>query len=325
MGAQNDAMLSYLEDSARFADLFNQAYFGGEQVVEPEELSEASEAYRGGKGEGQRFRDIKKRLKSGKELKILAVEAQNDVNYAMPWRIMDYDCREYGRQIKRIQGDNRRAEKAGGAGYANAGERLGKVRKEERIAPVYTLCVYHGTEDWDGPRSLRDMMDFGENLPEAERRRWEEIFADYPMRLLCVNEPMDCSGFRTSLKELFSLLPYRSDMEKMRQQIWENPAYRSMDEETAQMISIMIGAEIFMENKNNYKEGDGYNMCKALKDMVEQGEAKVFTEIIDHIMKNQCCSLEKACQLAGKTVEEYNSAKALCQLEPQQSEAPAQQ
>lgn len=40
------------------------------------------------------------------------------------------------------------------------GERLGKFRKKDQIAPVYTICLYHGIEEWDGPRCLKDMMDF---------------------------------------------------------------------------------------------------------------------------------------------------------------------
>lgn len=45
MGKKNDALLTYLEDNARFADLFNHFYFGGMQVVNPQELREASEVY----------------------------------------------------------------------------------------------------------------------------------------------------------------------------------------------------------------------------------------------------------------------------------------
>ena len=42
--------------------------------------------------------------------------------YIMPWRIMEYDCREYEKQIRKIQGANRRAEEQYIEGiYANAG------------------------------------------------------------------------------------------------------------------------------------------------------------------------------------------------------------
>lgn len=85
MGAENNAMLSYLDDDKRFADLFNQMYFKGQQVADAGELAEALEVYHGKPGEkgGQRTHDIKRRMKSGKELKILAVESQSDVNYIM--------------------------------------------------------------------------------------------------------------------------------------------------------------------------------------------------------------------------------------------------
>ncbi len=287
MGKKNDALLSYLEDNVRFADLFNYSYFGGMQVVKPQELREASEVYvavpdekdekdgqtvQAGKGRqsGQRIRDIKKRLESGGWLRILAVEAQHDIAYCMPWRIMEYDCREYGQQIRRIQRKNQEADLSGEKKvYANAGERLGKFRKEDRIAPVYTLCLYHGVEEWDGPRCLKDMMDFGSAGHGGERHEWEKWFADYPMRLVCANEPVDGAGFQTSLGILFALLPLRKNKAALRSLLEKNPVYRQMDEETANTVGILMGVKGFMENRKKYKEGDRYNMCQAIQEMIE--------------------------------------------------------
>ena len=45
MGEKNDAILRYLEDNARFADLMNGAVFGGIQAVDPGQLEDASEHY----------------------------------------------------------------------------------------------------------------------------------------------------------------------------------------------------------------------------------------------------------------------------------------
>ena len=257
MGVENEAMLSYLEDNYRFADLFNQLYFKGGQVVDPEELAEASEVYHGKPGEKSgRIRDVKKRLKSGRELKILAVESQSEASSIMPWRVMDYDCREYGRQIQQAQRANKARERAGEKVYESAGERLDKVRKEERFAPVYTLCLYHGTQPWDGPRSLKDMMDFGESRPGQPEsggvREWEECFADYPLHLVCVNEPLDCSGFRTSLRDLFTILPCRRDKKRLMELLASDPAYQSMDKETAQTLGVLMGINKFKENEETY-------------------------------------------------------------------------
>ena len=93
MGKENDILCSYLEDNVRFADLFNGSFFGGEQVVRPEDLQEASEVYSGSlkdqKGSYQRIRDIKKILKNGMTLNILAIESQTRVDYSMPWRCLN--------------------------------------------------------------------------------------------------------------------------------------------------------------------------------------------------------------------------------------------
>lgn len=324
IGLENETMLSYLEDNRRFADLFNQLYFKGRQMVEAEELVEASETYHGKPGEkcGRRTRDIKKHLKSGKELKILAVESQSEISYIMPWRVMDYDCREYGRQIREVQRVNEALDRGGEKIYSNAGERLGKVRKEERFTPVYTLCLYHGVDSWDGPRSLKDMMDFGDGQPgNGSVQEWEEYFTDYPLRLVCANEPMDCSGFRTSLRDLFAILPYRRDKKRLNELLAEDEAYREMDEGTARTISVLMGIREFREKEEKYKTEEGkYNMCHALQEMMEdsrlEGEAKgsasQIIEIIENIMKELHCSLERACKVGGKTLIEYQQAKAMC-------------
>ena len=331
MGLQNESMLSYLEDNQRFADLFNQLYFKGKQIVDADRLGEASETYRVKPGEKDsgRIRDIKKRLKSGRELKVLAVESQSEISYIMPWRVMDYDCREYGRQIREAQRANEALDKAGEKVYADAGERLCKVRKEECFAPVYTLCLYHGEEAWDGPRSLKDMMDFGDEEPEeGDSQAWEECFADYPLRLVSACEPMDCSGFRTSLRDLFEILPYRRDKERLKELLERNPAYRRMDEETARTIGVLMGIKNFGENEERFKTEEGYDMCQAIREMMEdsrqegiaegetrgeiKGSAGQIIEIIDNIKKELHCSLEKACIVGGKTQAEYQQAKAIC-------------
>lgn len=274
MGKENNAVLSYLEDNERFADVFNCFYFGGREVIKPQEIMEASEVYvaeLSGRGE-QRIRDIKKHLKSGACLKILAIEAQNDISYIMPWRIMEYDCLEYRKQIRQVQRENSRKEKEGRCSvYKNAGERLGKFRRQDRIAPVYTLCLYHGVERWDGPRCLKDMMSFGPESTGASEEEWEKYFADYPMRLICVNDLADYTGFKTSLKTVFALLPFRKDREGLKKMLEENPEYQKMDEETARTVSVLMGIKGFTEKQEQYKEEEGYNMCQAIQEMIEEG------------------------------------------------------
>lgn len=125
----------------------------------------------------------------------------------------------------------------------------GRYRQEDRIAPVYTICLYHGQEKWDGPRGLKDMVDFAAGHSEAEKKDWERAFIDYPMRLICANEPMDCSGFRTSLGAVFALLPLRGNKAGLERMLDENLTYEKLDEETAETISVLMGVKDFMEHK----------------------------------------------------------------------------
>lgn len=48
MGKINDVLQRYLSDRERFADLFNAAYFRGEQVVMYTDLKEESALYKDG-------------------------------------------------------------------------------------------------------------------------------------------------------------------------------------------------------------------------------------------------------------------------------------
>ena len=50
-----------------------------------------------------KFRDVKKRARNGVDFAIMAIENQASVDYTMPWRVMQYDQLEYGRQIRKIR------------------------------------------------------------------------------------------------------------------------------------------------------------------------------------------------------------------------------
>lgn len=60
----------------------------------------------------------------------------------------------------------------------------------------------------------------------------------------------------------------------------------------------------------------GVCMCQAIREMMEdsrsEGSASQVIEIIENIMKELQCSLEKACKIAGKTVSEYRQSEQIC-------------
>ena len=199
---QNDVLLDYFDDNDRFADFFNGILFQGRPEVRAEELEEASERYTQREKNGRRqigakkgeieyrsrFRDLKKRMKDGGTLRILAMEAQELVDYSMPFRCMNYDVQEYLHQLRQLQNRNER-EKI----YDTPAEKLCRLRKEDRIFPVYTICLYHGMEEWNGPLSLKNMMDFG-----SHKKGFDAYFKDYAFHLVEANRPMNYDNFHTS-------------------------------------------------------------------------------------------------------------------------------
>ncbi len=282
MGKVNDAMINYLKDKERFADFFNANLFEGRKVVVPEQLIDRSETYieeykeeridGTDKNEDNktrvkikdssttRYRDIKMQHQSGGILRILALEDQTHVDYTMPWRHMNYDSLEYGNQLRDLKRKNKERGK-----FSSDAEKLCGILKTDRIIPTYTLCLYHGKEFWDGPRSLKDMMDFGN-----DREEWEEIFADYHFHLVCINEQTDFEEYHSSLKELFQLISMREDRQALVKLVRSNSAYQRLDEETVKAASVLLGDKRLMMKQNQNEEGT-YNMCKALEDLFEEG------------------------------------------------------
>ena len=63
------------------------------------------------------------------------------VDYTMPFRCLQYDTMEYGKQLDEIR---RRNEREGCLG--TRAEVFSGLLKQDRLEPVYTLCLYHGEE-----------------------------------------------------------------------------------------------------------------------------------------------------------------------------------
>ena len=310
MGEIDVAMCEYLEDRERIADLFNGFFFQGRPVIRAENIEDYEEKYPvkrlgGGKHTRQngrvRYRDIVKKLQNGGSLRILAMENQNRVDYTMPFRCMEYDTLEYRRQIDRRIRDNEKT-----AQWESEAEFLCGVRRTDRFAPVYTICLYHGKEAWDGPRSLRDMMDFGEDADEMSR-----YFADYPMKLFCVNEERDFSCFKTELRQFFTMISCREDPERM-DQLMELEEYRNLSTETAEVLGTVLGWSDPKKSLMKYEEeGKGVNMCKALEDLKALARAEgekigIEQNTYDMIwsMHEEGIELEQICRISGKTAEE---------------------
>ena len=274
MGKISNTVNYYFSDNKRFADLFNAVFFQGKAVVEPELLSEGPETYhqpemrnaktKQSRERTERIRDVCKKMRTGGVLRILALENQELVDYAMPFRCMQYDTMEYGKQLDEIR---RRNEREGC--LDTRAEIFSGLLKEDRLEPVYTLCLYHGEDKWDGPRTLGDMVSF-----EGEEDVFRTIFNDYPLRLYCLNEADNLEMFHTEVRQLFCALQYRKDRAGLRRLLESDPVYRHLDRDTLEALAVLLKLPAVWERKdrimNKKDDREEYDMCQAVREWAEE-------------------------------------------------------
>lgn len=308
MGKKSRVWNHYFKDKRRFADFFNGVFYSGEQRIRAKDLEDSSEVYEEVEGENpdtlergerqERIRDIKMILRSEIQLRILALENQNLTDYTMPFRCMQYDTMEYSRQVEQLQRRNKTEKN-----FRNAAEKMCGFRKTDRLIPVYTACIYHGAEPWDGPKNLKDMMEFEENEDVLK-----EQFIDYPLRLYCVNEASDFSMFHTEIKLLFQMLQFQKDKQGLKRLLENNPDYERMDADTLEVVSVTLNAPSIWNERIKYMNVDGekeeYNMCQALQDWAEEERGIGMQQG----MQQGIQSLIEVCKSFGISWEEVSDA-----------------
>ena len=211
--AMDDEIYEVLSDNEIFADLFNGALFGGNQIIRPNMLAKENEKkiLRAGKEGGRhiilrRIRDVQKLslLGEGCLAVILAAEGQRTVHYAMPVRCMLYDGIDYTGQVERIT----------------------KKRKED----------------------LHDMLDIP---PELEP--WTECIQDYRINLVCsqtVNSFHFKTGLR-EVFELLPLLKDKEGMKKFL--AIKKEEFMHLDAKKGWLVSRFLSVPALKELKENEK------------------------------------------------------------------------
>ena len=105
MGVVDAALEEYLEDPKRYADLLNGYWFGGHQMIQPEDLQEKDSRLVGRsqrtqeknskKRYRQRIRDKVRKIVLGAGVMVVALENQTQIHHAMPVRVMLEDALEW--------------------------------------------------------------------------------------------------------------------------------------------------------------------------------------------------------------------------------------
>ena len=265
LGTKDSKSKEYLSDNTRFSEICNYVLFDGEKVIKPEELKECDttevlSVFGIDKKQivKQKWRDLLKSVSvkhTGQMYVILiGAEAQTDIHYAMPVKTMIYDALNYGEQVNEAKKRHRKNKD-----YRSSDEFLSGFTLADKLTPVVTITLYLGTTQWDGPRSLVEMM------PQMDERILPFI-NDYRINLLNPLEITDFSKFETGLRPLFELLKNASDEEKLNDLITKDETFTKVDVETVAAINLFVGTDIRYDEKEEV-----VNMCKAWDDHKKRG------------------------------------------------------
>lgn len=254
----------YWRNNDRFADLFNQVFFQGNPTLSPKHLreadAEASALIQTKKDTKSisRHRDVIKQYPSSTKLVLLGIENQQRIHYGMPARTMFYDALSYTRQCKQLEQSNRKDKK-----LKTSEEFLSGLTLEDKLKATVTLVVYYGEHPWDGPTSLADMVEIGDDfLP---------YFNDYPLHLLQASDIKGCQFANKDNQDLFTFI--QEFYEKGYLNLEEIKEKHS-DSEVYWETLAAIGAATGTTELANYAlqhEGGTINMCIALEHLKQEG------------------------------------------------------
>ena len=248
---QKDILLKDYFTPDIFADAINAILYDGKSVVTPERMrtidieTQRVEDENGNVTADTRLRDSAKVVEVDDAIYCLfAIEHQSVEDYTMPLRIMEYDVREYLRQVKSNKG------------------------VQARIKPIITIVMYWKADKWNQPVSVKDMFD-------RNTVRWLEdnglggYIQDYRMHLFepgTVKEE-DLEKFKTELKDVIAYVKYSKSTEALKDY---NEKYKpDLTKSTVTLINELTNSKyVFIEGKERL------DMCEAFEGLIEEGRAK---------------------------------------------------
>ena len=270
MGNVDIAAKNYLKDNVVFADIFNYCLFQGEQRVKAEDLRELDPVQtqrlmgretqlKDGEKAVSNSRDLLKRAivrsdGSAHYILRLGLEPQSWIDYAMPVRVGAYDFGEYQQQVKQIARNHRNARDHRGH---SRNEFMSGFYKDDYLIPVVTVVLYLGSDEWDGPLSIHEMMRGAD--PVLLRQ-----ISDYRMNLLtpaAITEE-ELLLFKTNVREVLGYIKYSGDENALEGYVSGNSRMNELDADAARLIM-----EVTKTKLDIAKESKEVDMCKAIDDM----------------------------------------------------------
>ena len=305
---------NYVKDTSVFADIFNYYIYGGEQMILPERLTERDTTKialpygaDGAVVPVQKFRDVQKLYAAmtdgNTEYVLYGAENQAEIHYAMPVKNNLYDALEYAGQVEEAAKSHRKEmkqKKNPGEAFINKGKKtpstgefLSGFWAEDKLIPSVTVTIFFGSEKWDGPLSLFDMMDAADPKVLA-------CMDNYHVRLIAPAQMSDeeIMKFQSSLREVMLFIKYSKDKDNLSRILKTNEKrFREVERRAADVIEAITNSGI------KYEEGkEAVDVCQAIQEMRAESEQKKAQEVAGNLYE-MGLDIEKIAQAVGYAVE----------------------
>jgi hypothetical protein len=169
---------------------------------------------------------------------LMAIEHQAQADPTMVLRVMEYDVREYLRQMKE----------------GNA-----------KLKPVITLVMYWKYNKWKYATTLREMFDEAV-VGYLEEYGLTDYIPDYRMNIFTPEgatiDKLNC--FATDLKDIIAYVKYSKNKDKLRKYANDNDT--ELNRESVALINELTNSDLKIEEGK-----ETVKMCKAIEDIREEG------------------------------------------------------
>ena len=235
----------------------------GQQIVSHEDLTELDTRSR------KKARDLVYKAAMGVNFAIVGIENQEEVDYSLPVRILEYDAVRYRQQVSTISKEVRKNIKG-----LKAGEYMYGFKKENRLYPIVTFILYAGIEPWDGPECLHDIIDFTD-IPESIK----ELVQDYHIKLIDIRRLEDTEIFKTDVRQVFDFIRYAENKEELYRLVNSDSYYQHMDADAYEVVAKYAKLEDGTVKMDEYKRKDGkVDVCKGIRDLMEDSKREGIKE-----------------------------------------------
>ena len=197
-------------------------------------------------------------------------------------------------------------------------EYLSGFLKSDKILPVVTLVIHFSETEWNGAKSLHEMMEW----PDVHLK---EYVQDYKIQLIdpAKIRPEEFEKFSTSLREVLEYIKYSKDKKKLKKLVENNPRM-TMEVNAARVIQAVTGTKFRIS-----EETEVVDMCQAIDEMmadsredgmkegIEKGIEKGMTlgltkglekgriEALSDLLKKGTISIQDAADCMAMSVTEF--------------------